>query len=42
MFAQVPFMFKYAVDALTLDPTGGTAVELKYIALTPVGFSALT
>ena len=36
---QVPFMFKYAVDGLTMDPTGGTALG-PYIALTPAALIA--
>jgi ATP-binding cassette, subfamily B (MDR/TAP), member 7 len=36
---QVPFMFKYAVDGLTMDPSGGTALG-PYIALTPAALIA--
>jgi hypothetical protein len=32
-------MFKYAVDGLTMDPTGGTALG-PYIALTPAALIA--
>ena len=34
---QVPFLFKYAIDALTVDPSGATPVStaLGYAALTP-------
>lgn len=36
---QVPFMFKYAVDGLTLDPTGATPVG-AVVALTPAALIA--
>ena len=32
---QVPFMFKYAVDILTADPTGATAATTPLVALMP-------
>lgn len=32
---QVPFMFKYAVDALTVDPTGALASSASLIPLVP-------
>lgn len=32
---QVPFLFKYAVDALSVDPTGVTPTMLWGLALTP-------
>lgn len=32
---QVPFLFKYAVDALSTDPTGATPTILWGLALTP-------
>lgn len=37
--AQVPFMFKYAIDGLTLDPSGATAVG-PMLALTPAALIA--
>lgn len=33
---QVPFIFKYAVDSLTLDPSGCTAITGAVLAGTPV------
>ena len=32
---QVPFMFKYAVDALTADPTGALASSASLVPLVP-------
>lgn len=32
---QVPFTFKYAVDALTLDSTGATAATMPLVTLLP-------
>ena len=32
---QVPFAFKYAIDALTVDPTGLTAATTPLITLMP-------
>lgn len=32
---QVPFTFKYAVDALTLDPTGATTTAMPLLTLLP-------
>ena len=32
---QVPFLFKYAVDALTADPSGATAATTPLLALMP-------
>ena len=32
---QVPFTFKYAVDALTLDSTGATATAMPVMTLLP-------
>lgn len=32
---QVPFTFKYAVDALTLDSTGATATAMPLLTLLP-------
>lgn len=32
---QVPFMFKYAVDILTADPTGATAATTPLVAVMP-------
>lgn len=32
---QVPFLFKYAVDALTADPTGATAASVPLLTLMP-------
>ena len=32
---QVPFMFKYAVDALTADPSGATAATTPLLVLMP-------
>lgn len=41
---QVPFMFKYAVDVLTADPTGATAASTPLVALMPatllIGYGA--
>jgi len=34
-FLQVPFTFKYAVDALTLDATGSTAATMPMVTLLP-------
>ena len=43
-FVQVPFMFKYAVDILTADPTGATAATTPLVALMPatllIGYGA--
>ena len=33
--AQVPFTFKYAVDALTLDPSGATLCASPILPLLP-------
>ncbi|CAD7698438.1 unnamed protein product [Ostreobium quekettii] len=38
---QVPFLFKYAVDSLTLDPSGTTATTGTLIACTPVALLAM-
>ena len=35
MVMQVPFTFKYAVDALTMDSTGATATAMPLITLLP-------
>ena len=35
ILVQVPFTFKYAVDALTLDSTGATAAAMPLITLLP-------
>lgn len=32
---QVPFAFKYAIDALTVDPTGMTAANMPLVTLMP-------
>ena len=32
---QVPFLFKWAVDGLSLDPTGSTPVAAGVLCLTP-------
>lgn len=32
---QVPFLFKYAIDGLTLDPSGATAVAVPMAQLVP-------
>ena len=32
---QVPFFFKYAIDALNADPTGATAASMPLIPLLP-------
>jgi ATP-binding cassette subfamily B (MDR/TAP) protein 7 len=32
---QVPFTFKYAVDALTLDPSGSTATTMPLTTMLP-------
>lgn len=41
---QVPFMFKYAVDILTADPTGATAASTPLVAVMPatllIGYGA--
>ena len=41
---QVPFMFKYAVDILTADPTGATAATTPLVAVMPatllIGYGA--
>ena len=41
---QVPFMFKYAVDILTADPTGATAATTPLLAVMPatllIGYGA--
>ncbi len=34
-WTQVPFMFKWAVDGLTQDPTGSTPVMAGVLCLTP-------
>ena len=43
-FVQVPFMFKYAVDILTADPTGATAATTPLVAVMPatllIGYGA--
>lgn len=33
--AQVPFLFKYAIDGLTMDPSGATAVAVPMTQLIP-------
>ncbi len=35
MRLQVPFLFKYAIDALTADPTGHMLAEMPMIQLLP-------
>ena len=35
MLVQVPFTFKYAVDALTADPSGTLLTASPVLALTP-------
>ena len=32
---QVPFLFKYAIDGLTMDPSGATAVAVPLAQLVP-------
>lgn len=35
LFQQVPFTFKYAIDALTADPSGATAASVPMMTLLP-------
>ena len=32
---QVPFLFKYAIDALTADPLGNTLADMPMVQLLP-------